>query len=129
MTPKPITYFLLALSCLLTAGPAMLLALTSEVTAAPTRWVAAPNPDASFPGTQIVTGYGGAIGGIPGFLFNPGNKNLWITTVCASGGTVNLAGMAIVANGCREAFPGLLVPKNEPVLCAAVDCAFTGILK
>jgi hypothetical protein len=98
-------------------------------TAAPTRWVAAPNPDASFPGTQIVTGYSGAIGGIPSFLFNPGNKNLWITTVCASGGTVNLAGMAIVANGCREALPGLLVPKNEPVLCAAVDCAFTGILK
>ena len=80
---------------------AILLALSSAVTAAPTRWVAAPNPDANFPGTQIVTGYSGAIGGIPSFLFNPGSKNLWITTVCASGGTVNLAGMAIVAKGRR----------------------------
>jgi hypothetical protein len=108
---------------------AFLLALSSAVTAAPTRWLTAPNPDSGFPGTLLVTGYGGASGGIPGGLFNPGTKNLQINTACATAGSVWVAGMAIVANGCRHFAPGLLVPKNEPVLCAAVDCAFTGILK
>lgn len=107
----------------------LLIAVSASVASAPTRWISAPNPDSAYPGTTIVTGYGESIGGVPGGMFNPGAKLLLVTTACARGGGLGFAGGIVVENGCRTFDPGLIAPKNEPVLCMAIDCVFTAILK
>ena len=117
------------MGALLPIAAALSLLAATAAPAAPTRWVMAPNPDSQFPGTSIVTGYGESLGGVPGAMFNPGAKMLLVTTACARGGGMGFAGGIVVENGCRTFVPGLIAPRNEPVLCMAIDCAFSAILK